>query len=91
VQAVPQTTDRTPANRWHDDGGTVQQENATEQIMEVRSLLLQQCHLFDDPASYEAGIEDATAAFHHALTGRPAEPFPGELTTGPAGWRDASG
>jgi hypothetical protein len=41
-----------------------------DQVMEVRALLLQQCHLFDDPASYEAGVEDATAAFHDAVAGR---------------------
>jgi hypothetical protein len=72
--------DRTaPALRWHDEGGTVSRETATQQVMEVRALLLQQCHLFDDPASYEAGIEDATTAVHELLTGASAVPSSGEV------------
>lgn len=45
-----------------------QHEPTTDPVGDVRSRLLRNCHLFDDPASYEAGIEDALAAFRELLT-----------------------
>lgn len=70
----------------------MRRETATDQVMEVRTLLLQQCHLFDDPASYEAGVEDATAAFHEALTGTPlADHPPGDVAADRAGHGGAIG
>jgi hypothetical protein len=37
-------------------------------IDNVRSRLLDNCHLFDDPASYRAGVDDAAEAFGRLLS-----------------------
>jgi hypothetical protein len=46
----------------------MQSPPSPDPIDNVRSRLLDNCHLFDDPASYRAGVDDAAEAYGRLLT-----------------------
>lgn len=78
--ATPRTA--TPPGATPDAGGP--RDVAERVVARLRDDLADQAHLFEDPRTYLAGVEDALTALRPLLAGIPgAEPQPAAVVRGP--------